>query len=115
VFNECGALETIRFTGDAPRFHYDALCGCKPPKIYYPRNNTTWTEELKEQVLGDYEWEAYGSEPEPDPEPTAKPELEKEPKPTPSTFKQILPWITVGVALLIAGGAAISVVLVKKR
>lgn len=100
VFYNCGALEELRFTGDAPEFHDGALDDCNGPKIYYPRGNETWTDELMAQVYDYIEWEAYGPEIEPDPV-----------LPTP---KQLLPWITVGAAVIVAAGAVV-IVLLKTR
>lgn len=88
AFRDCPALKKITFLGDAPDFFYPfrgitATC-------YYPGNNPTWTEEVRE-AMGDGEensitWVAVNPEPQPtEPKPTEpKPTEPKptEPKPT---------------------------------
>ena len=73
AFSGCGALNAVRFQGSAPQFTFDAQYG-RPDTfkavnatVYYPQNDTAWTEEVRQQYGGTLTWAAYGAE-EPAPE-----------------------------------------------
>ncbi len=62
-FQRCTALETITFLGDAPQFaadlwgnvvHFPDLT----ITIYYPKDNPTWTEEVRQNYGGNVTWVA---------------------------------------------------------
>lgn len=63
AFDNCTALEEIYFTGDA------FFCNEPDPiifqnvvaKIYYPADNPTWTEAVRQNYGGTLTWEAYGN------------------------------------------------------
>ena len=58
VFYECPKLGAIAFRGDAPAFHEfafeDTTVTC-----YYPADNTTWTEEVRQSYNGEVTWIPY--------------------------------------------------------
>ena len=58
VFYECPKLGAIAFRGDAPAFHEfafeDTTVTC-----YYPADNATWTEEVRQSYNGEVTWIPY--------------------------------------------------------
>ena len=63
VFGGCYELREITFTGDAPLIHgyafnsYSSESDCVT--VFYPANNPTWTEEVRQSYGGNVVWEAY--------------------------------------------------------
>ena len=58
AFLRYDTLETIVFTGDAPNINYYAFCNVTAT-VYYPANNPTWTESVRQNYGGTLTWEAY--------------------------------------------------------
>lgn len=57
VFSQCIALEKLIFEGDAPSFGDAILAWVENLTIYYPYDNTTWTQErMKNLVVGSAEY-----------------------------------------------------------
>ena len=59
IFPECTALKEIYFVGDAPEF-VDKAFRRLTLTAYYPYNNTTWTENVRQQYGGTVSWVASG-------------------------------------------------------
>ena len=57
VFHNSGVTEVI-FCGDAPAFADNAFEEATAT-AYYPADNTTWTDEVKQNYGGNITWEAY--------------------------------------------------------
>ena len=53
----CQSLKTIIFEGDAPSFS-DMCFDDRAATVYYPINNSTWTEEVRQQYGGTVTWVA---------------------------------------------------------
>lgn len=53
AFNACNNLKEIYFYGDAPEFG-EAVFTLTYVTAYYPADNATWTEELRQRVGGEY-------------------------------------------------------------
>lgn len=51
---------SIKFCGDAPQVGTNILSGAEGV-VYYPANNDTWTDNVKESFGGDMVWIAYDS------------------------------------------------------
>lgn len=51
VFSGCIALEKLIFEGDAPSFGNAILAWVENLTIYYPGDNTTWTQEVLDRVI----------------------------------------------------------------
>ena len=61
IFAGCADLESVTFTGDAPRFQEDTFSGFRssddePAIICYPPDNPTWTEEVMQTYGGNIVW-----------------------------------------------------------
>ncbi len=61
VFFGCEALETLYFQGGAPSIGVDAFLGVNAT-AYYPANDPSWTEEVRQNYGGTITWEAYTPE-----------------------------------------------------
>lgn len=62
AFGSCGTLTEIRFEGSAPSF--GELCfSVVTATAYYPANDPSWTEEVRQNYGGTITWEAYALEP----------------------------------------------------
>lgn len=59
LFYGCTSLKEITFVGDAPTFDITALAGIQAT-VWYPKNNDTWTEVIKQTYQGDITWRALG-------------------------------------------------------
>lgn len=57
AFGNCTGLETITFLGDAPQFAESVFPGVTAT-AYYPANNATWTEEVRQSYGGNITWVA---------------------------------------------------------
>ena len=53
------ALETVIFKGDAPNINTYAFSGVTAT-VYYPKNNVTWTESVRQDYKGDLTWVEAG-------------------------------------------------------
>ena len=58
AFNGCTGLKSMIFEGDAPLFGRDCFCGGVKATAYYPGDNTTWTEAVRQNYGGSITWEA---------------------------------------------------------
>ena len=58
VFYECPKLGAIAFRGDAPAFHEFAFEETTLT-AYYPADNATWTEEVRQSYNGEVTWIPY--------------------------------------------------------
>lgn len=64
AFASCDSLTAIKFLGDAPSIGSSALSEVSAT-VYYPANNSTWTEDVMQQYRGTITWIPYDpSEPE---------------------------------------------------
>ena len=66
VFSYCEALESVRFEGNAPTFdsgyNESPTCFCGvTATVYYPQDNATWTEDVRQDYLGDITWVGYSN------------------------------------------------------
>ena len=59
AFSVCKALKTITFTGNAPTFDSVAFDGVTAT-AYYPANDPTWTDSVKQNYGGTITWLATG-------------------------------------------------------
>ena len=65
AFMDCVGLSEIFFTGDAPSFYDDSEENGLPSfegitaTVYYPKNNGTWTRDVRQNYGGDIYWAAY--------------------------------------------------------
>ena len=66
IFKDCTQLKTIRFTGNAPQLgdtEYGGNSFFAPenitPVVYYPQNNPTWTESVRNEMAPSLVWVAY--------------------------------------------------------
>ena len=57
AFDYCISLTKITFLGNAPEFDYEPFCRVTA-KVYYPKNNSTWTSEVKSNAGGTLTWVA---------------------------------------------------------
>ena len=63
AFESCRSLEEIRFVGSAPQFKYPGNSfALVTATAYYPANDPTWTEEVRQNYGGTLTWEAYTPE-----------------------------------------------------
>ncbi len=65
AFEDCTSLTSIRFEGNAPEFsesfdRYDQFANVTAT-VYYPGDNETWTEEVRQDYGGTITWVAYCS------------------------------------------------------
>ncbi len=58
AFCECSGLSTIRFEGSAPHIGIKAFYKVTAT-AYYPGNDASWTEEVREDYGGTLTWEPY--------------------------------------------------------
>lgn len=58
AFSKCCELASIKFEGDAPKLFSNSFEGVKAI-VYYPAENTTWTENLMQDYGGTITWVAY--------------------------------------------------------
>ena len=61
AFGDCTAMQQIWFTGDAPQIGEDSFYQVTAT-AYYPQDNDTWTEEIREDYGGSLTWEPYSGE-----------------------------------------------------
>ena len=60
VFGGCYNLTSLYFTGNAPSIAYDAFIGFNTianAVAYYPANNSTWTEDIRQNYGGTISWQ----------------------------------------------------------
>ncbi|MBQ4578981.1 MAG: leucine-rich repeat protein [Clostridia bacterium] len=57
AFAQCYEMDPLTFTGDAPTFGTSCFRGVAAT-AYYPINNPTWTEEVRQQYGGTITWKA---------------------------------------------------------
>lgn len=57
---DANCARSIKFCGDAPQVGTDILSAAEGV-VYYPANNDTWTDDVKESFGGDMVWIAYES------------------------------------------------------
>lgn len=57
-FADCTALTEIRFTGSAPTIGEDAFLGTNVT-AFYPANDPSWTEEVRQNYGGTIAWEQH--------------------------------------------------------
>ena len=55
AFENCGSLKSITFTGNAPQFGSGCFSGTTLT-VYYPENDATWTEEVRQSYGGTVTW-----------------------------------------------------------
>lgn len=58
AFYDCEKLEQITFNGDAPRISSSAFTSVTAT-VYYPSNNGTWTENVRQNYDGTLTWIAH--------------------------------------------------------
>ena len=63
AFLMCKNLSEITFNGPAPEFGDEIFYGVTTT-VYYPSNDPSWTEEIRQNYSGDLTWVAKESEPE---------------------------------------------------
>ena len=51
AFGDCPALGTVKFEGDAPEVGINPFAFAGEITVYYPRNNNTWTQAVKDQLM----------------------------------------------------------------
>jgi len=61
AFWRCSALSEIHFQGEAPNLADEVFSGVNAT-AYYPANNDTWTEEMRQNYGGTITWVPYNSE-----------------------------------------------------
>jgi len=59
AFRSCSGLTSITFSGDAPTFDTNAFRDVTAT-VYYPANNPTWTEAVRQNYGGNITWVAVG-------------------------------------------------------
>lgn len=57
AFDGCKSLATVNFEGDAPKIDENAFKGVTAT-VYYPLENSTWTDEIKQNFGGNLTWVA---------------------------------------------------------
>lgn len=57
-FVRCHKLKSIRFEGNAPEIDADAFDDVTAT-VYYPKENTTWTESVRKDYAGNLTWVSY--------------------------------------------------------
>ena len=57
AFQDCTSLNTVRFTGSAPKFGSNVFKSVTAT-AYYPGNDETWTEKVRQDYGGEITWEA---------------------------------------------------------
>lgn len=60
AFTDCTSLKNINFRGDAPKFGYYIFSG-DTLTAYYPKDNKTWTREVRQSYGGKVKWKPYVS------------------------------------------------------
>lgn len=58
MFGNCSSLTAINFEGDAPKFADNAFENVTAT-VSYPIENTTWTEDKKQNYGGNLTWSSY--------------------------------------------------------
>ena len=58
AFESCDELKNVFFTGDAPNFSPSTFNNVKAT-AYYPKNNSTWTADVKKNYAGRIKWVSY--------------------------------------------------------
>ena len=56
AFNFCSSLKTITFEGSAPAFNGTSIFTGVTATAYYPANNPTWTESVRQDYGGTITW-----------------------------------------------------------
>lgn len=66
AFNECTALKTIKFEGNAPDFPFNSMNDDQSQAFwnvtavaYYPVENPTWTEDVRQNYGGNITWVCF--------------------------------------------------------
>ena len=59
AFAYCPKLESVWFSGDAPRSGASNVFAFSPVTAYYPAGNATWTESARKAISNDATWVAY--------------------------------------------------------
>lgn len=63
AFNNLVNLQTVYFEGNAPEIQENSFKGCKNIVAYIPKDNDTWTKEIKKNYGADnIEWKINGQE-----------------------------------------------------
>ncbi len=88
AFLACEALSEIVFTGDAPTMA-DSCFDDVTATVYYPANNATWTDEVKQNYGGTITWTSYEVE---------------EATPTSGTCGENLTWVLDSEGILTISG-----------
>ncbi|MBR5093631.1 MAG: leucine-rich repeat protein, partial [Oscillospiraceae bacterium] len=67
AFDTCIALEELRFAGDAPSFGEEVFASREPQsvtaKVYYPKDNETWYQDVMYYYGGSITWVGYLPDP----------------------------------------------------
>ena len=59
VFEYCDNLQSVKFCGDAPEFGEDTFLLNYSLTAYYPADNETWIEDVRQDYGGGVTWEPY--------------------------------------------------------
>lgn len=59
VFNDCTALTSVRFEGNAPEIGINIFAFAGNITVYYPRNNNTWTQTVKDQIMAGHPYVTF--------------------------------------------------------
>lgn len=59
VFEYCDNLQSVKFCGDAPQFGEEAFFLNYSLTAYYPADNETWTEDVRQDYCGGVTWVPY--------------------------------------------------------
>ena len=59
AFYACKALATVRFEGNAPEVGANIFASAGNITVYYPRNNNTWTQTVKDQIMAGYPYVTF--------------------------------------------------------
>ncbi|MBQ5976649.1 MAG: leucine-rich repeat protein [Oscillospiraceae bacterium] len=63
TFTQCSGLKTIYFEGPAPKFGSYSFSAVTAT-AYYPENDPSWTEDVRQNYGGTITWEPYTPEPD---------------------------------------------------
>ena len=61
-FSKCTSLKTVIFTGNAPLISTNRAFENVSTYAYYPANDSTWTESVRQDYGGTIKWVAYGED-----------------------------------------------------
>ena len=62
AFRGCSSLNTMYFRGDAPEIGGSIFSPDITATVYYPAGNTTWTQEVMNELGGNLTWREYSPE-----------------------------------------------------